>query len=526
MRAETRSGVPDGSWLGRSKAAPVLAGLVTAALAWWVWGFSADPLAMVQDENAYRLQAGLFAAGKWADPMPPAELFFDQMHVLSHPVRAAKYPPGQALALAPGFAARVPVAWPLVCDFASAALLFALARRASGGAVALLTWIVWLAGPGGLSVRSSFFSELTTSALWFFGWWALWNWKDTRRSVWILLFGLTLGWAAITRPLTAIAFALPAGVYALFLAARRRAWAAFAAATLLGATVLVIWPLWSLKTTGDAFDSPLAVYTRDVMPWDRPGFGLRDGAARWEPAPDVRGDFVEGFRQLHARHTIANLPQVLGERLTAVGRDLWGRGRWPLFACALLGVFVSPHGPQLAFASVVCIFLLYLAYAHFANWTVYYVETYGVLAYATGLGLWRCFRLLESRSKSPALSGAGLGLLAGALVVAAAPSLLEARERREVGLHESIAFADALRTLPRRPAIVFVRYGTRHDPHRSLIVNGPDLEKAPVWVVYDRGAENTRLLRIAPNRAPFLYDEETRALRPLETVGRGTASSP
>ncbi len=507
---------PASGWLERSRAAPILAGLVAAALSWWVWGFSVDPLAMVQDENAYRLQAGLFARGRWIDPKPPAELFFDEMHVLSHPVRAAKYPPGHSLALAPGFAARVPAAWPLFCDFASAALLFALARRASGGVVAVLTSIVWLAAPGGLYVRSSYFSELTTGFLWLLGWWALWNWDRTRRAAWLLVFGLAVGGGAITRPLTAIAFALPAGIGALSLAIRRKAWIPFAAATLAGAAALALWPLWSLETTGDARLSPIALYTREVLPWDRPGFGLHDGAARWELPPDARGSFVNQFRVIHARHTPANLPRILADRLREVARDVWGHAVL-IAVFALVGAFVAPREARVAIASVLLLFLLYLSYAHWPTWTIYYYESFGVLAYLTGLGLWRCWSLLAARYGRRALHAAGPWLIAATLAAAAVPGIVQGKETHENAVREYRRFAAALETLPAGPVVVFVRYGPAHDPHKNLVVNGPGLADARVWIVRDLGPENARLLESSPERAPFLYDETRHALRRLDT---------
>jgi len=51
-------------------------------------------------------------------------------------------------------------------------------------------------------LRSSYLSELTTGALCFGGWWALWNWRRTRRVGWLLSFGVAVGWCVMTRPLT------------------------------------------------------------------------------------------------------------------------------------------------------------------------------------------------------------------------------------------------------------------------------------------------------------------------------------
>src|SRR6185369_148662 len=103
-----------GGWLDWPWVPALLAGLATALLSWWVWGMGPDPVAVVHDESAYRLQAGIFAGGRWADPAPPLEGFFDQVHVLSNPARAAKYQPGHALTLAPGFGIGAPVAVPLL----------------------------------------------------------------------------------------------------------------------------------------------------------------------------------------------------------------------------------------------------------------------------------------------------------------------------------------------------------------------------------------------------------------------------
>jgi hypothetical protein len=65
------------------------------------------------------------------------------------------------------------------------------------------------------------------------------------------------------------------------------------------------------------------------------------------------------------------------------------------------------------------------------------------------------------------------------------------------------------------PAVLFVRHASWHSPHLSLITNGPDWERAPVWIVPDRGpARNLAFLRSAPTRAPFLFDEERTMIDP------------
>jgi hypothetical protein len=72
--------------------------------------------------------------------------------------------------------------------------------------------------------------------------------------------------------------------------------------------------------------------------------------------------------------------------------------------------------------------------------------------------------------------------------------------------------AMAIHDIPEPRAIVFVRYAKWHNLHKSLITNDPDFATSHVWVVYDRGDDNGRLMRLAPGRAAYLYDESRLSL--------------
>ena len=63
---------------------------------------------------------------------------------------------------------------------------------------------------------------------------------------------------------------------------------------------------------------------------------------------------------------------------------------------------------------------------------------------------------------------------------------------------------------------MFVRYAPNATVHLSLTNNEPDPESARVWAVHDLGDENLRLLKIAPDRVPYLYEELStgRVMRP------------
>ena len=70
-------------------------------------------------------------------------------------------------------------------------------------------------------------------------------------------------------------------------------------------------------------------------------------------------------------------------------------------------------------------------------------------------------------------------------------------------------------SLPHK-SVVFVRYAGHHDLHLSLITNVPDLEEAGAWIVYDRGAENVELLAEAGGRTPYIFEERTGWLHPMD----------
>ena len=171
--------------------------------------------------------------------------------------------------------------------------------------------------------------------------------------------------------------------------------------------------------------------------------------------------------------------------------------------------------------------MLFRSFAHGADWSIYYLEITMIAPFLVATGAWwvvtvfreRRWAGLAAARESVHLAPAGAAV-AGALMafglVAYAPAPLAGARRGQrliAGYHMS-AHA-AVKRLPGEKIVVFVRYARNHNPHQSLVFNEANLDRARVWWVYDRGADNARLLRSAPGRMPYLMDESRGWLGPL-----------
>jgi len=497
-------------------AVPLVLGAVSAAVTFWVWsGGNFAP--RFHDECAYLLQAGIFAEGRWSDPSPPLPDFFEQFHLLVVPARAAKYPPGHALLLAPGVALGAPPTGPLFLVAGTAALLFALTRRFAGERAAFLAWMVWTIAPAGLRQRSSYFSELTTSFLWLAVWWVILKWRDTDRPIWLSVAAFGASWGAITRPLTMLLFAVPLATVVLVRLVKRRRIRDVPAAAIAAILPLLLIPLWSLRTIGSWSMTPLAAYTRAYMPFDVPGFGA-DTTPPERTLPGCMRGLVPQFLRIHHEHKVGASPRILRERVSAVLRDTFGSSRI-LLAFALLGATLMPREGILALVTGVFLLAGYLIYAHLAAWSIYYLEIQPVLAAATGIGLSAAIGSLPGN-----LLRITTALLVLALTVFGTLDVASVWSEKGRSGPRSRRLRAALASLPEaRSAVVFVRCKPGADPHEALVQNGPGLASARKWVVHDLGERNRELQSASLGRDFYLYDETHGR---LTAVGAGHGNIP
>src|SRR3712207_901288 len=71
-------------------------------------------------------------------------------------------------------------------------------------------------------------------------------------------------------------------------------------------------------------------------------------------------------------------------------------------------------------------------------------------------------------------------------------------------------------------SIVFIDYGRNHPPDLSLVWNVPDLASARSWLAYDRGTDNLRLMRLAPERRAFVFWADEGRVTPLPPDRKST----
>lgn len=484
-----------------------LLALVSVVVTWWVWG-SVKPRPIVSDEQSYALQAEIFATGRWAADPPPVREAFEQSHVLTAPRVASKFPPGHALLLSAGALAGNIALVPLGLTALTAALIFLLTARLGNtwcGAAAVL---IWLSDPIGLRFRPTYLSEVTTEALWLLSFWALMEWRRSFDRRWLLLLAAFIGWGAFTRPLTMLAFAVPVGALVIRDAIRARRLRDLGLAVALGITMLAVIPLWAHRTTGDWRLTPIQLYQREYLPYDKPGFGVDTTPPRRPLNAVNRFNYAE-FHGEHVAHTPSRLPAIAFERLQRIAAAEWGGARLVIAPFVVIGLFSMPASVGFALACSAALFAGYLTYGHYAGWTVYYFEGLPVLAVIATLGMARVGRtsLVERVGRRP-VAAVALAALAMLVVIGAVDW-----RRRHAETGKWYAEFDAMvARLPRNPTVLFVRYVPRLEPHPHVVRNAQRLEEEWLWVVNDMGAGNVELMRRAPGRIPLVFDVATRQL--------------
>ena len=326
----------------------------------------------------------------------------------------------------------------------------------------------------------------------------------------MLLLAASVGWGAITRPATMFVFAIPVGCVVLRDVVRQRRWGDLLPGVAAGMLLLGVLPFWSSRVTGTWRDSPLALYTRQYLPFDTPGFAV-SGAAPERVLPPEMERTRTFLREIKTEQATTPMYRTVGDRALMLARDAFGDWRLPFAAAFLVGLGALGAAGWLALGTSALLLVSYGTQAHTADWTVYYLEVLPVLAFVAAAGVGRLSTRLPSVFRSRRMAFL-ISLLAAVLL---ARDVMRTRATLDRIALTPRRFRAAVAMLPRTPNIVFVRYAERRSMHIALVANDGLPSSAPSWIVHDREADNARLLQAAPGRAAYLFDETTGEFREM-----------
>jgi len=311
----------------------------------------------IEDEVAYVWQAKALAEGQLKVPSPahPKSLLVPFV-VDFQGERFGKYPPGWPAMLSIGILLGIR-AWvnPLLAGL-GVWLTYLLGKRHFSQIVGLLAAGLTVSSPFFLMNSGSLLSHpfgLVLSSLFALAWLEAF-WKNEAREVvknpasekrqwwYTILSALALGALILTRPMTALAVALPFGIHGLYLLFRSEK--ATRLRLLCFGLIAILFTglffLWQYSLTGDALLNPYTLW----WSYDKVGFGPGHG----------RGD--EG-------HTLSNAWLNLRNSIKAGKYDLfgWGAYSWLFLPFGLWATRRNPKGLLLG-SVVVSMVLVYTTY--------------------------------------------------------------------------------------------------------------------------------------------------------------------
>lgn len=388
-----------------------------------------ERLPHLEDEFAYLYQAKIFAGGRvWIDRGDDPAKYFWQPFLLQvkapdgeYQRQFSKYPPGWSLVLMTGVWLGLPALINAFLAMLSVGLTYRLGREIFDPTTGLVAALLLAISPMALLINATLMSHTWAMSCVIGFTYAYW--RTTRhgrgRFRWAILGGLMLGLLAATRPLTAVAMALPTAIHAFSrlyalsqkpnalnqtqpqglpqpnLKAQLVVMFTFALATL---PTTALYPLYNFITTGDARTNTYTLLWKYDTVGFGEGYGLnRGGHSLYYGWRNARRDLTEWFRDLYGftlDKSIAGYMQVsfgwgAGAGLSWVpllaGLFFGRRRSWVWFFFLYL-VFIVGSGLLYWIGSVVNGAAAYSVRYYFeATFAVCLVSAYGITAWARAL---------------------------------------------------------------------------------------------------------------------------------------------
>ena len=488
-----------------------------------------DMFPKTHDECSYAIGAHIIASGHLWMPLHPLADFFESFYLLTKPAYCSIYFPGTALLFAPGVLLSLPsCVIPALCGAGAVAALHVLicelvdntAGLLSALTVISLTWfrtftiLMMAQGPMLLFGLLIFIVCLR--------WLKNPNWK------WALLLGVLIGWAAIIRPVDALAFALPAAALVI---ARRKPVALVGLAGMM--PFLVLQLIFNVGVTSHITQTPYTLYLQRYQPGSV--FGLRAFDPRATPQtslPQMQKDYALSRTYLQL-HTPANFlrPWLFAESpdgfnprpaYLSMIADTTLPARWIMILLPI-GLMGLTDRRRVAFAVVLPIFVgLYILNPFFLEH--YAIPLIGCMALLLILGLRQlqlAFPRLRYSITAMLLATCVTGLWEINQLVERNPAKQISDEALNSGL-----LRRAHDTLAGERAIVLFKFDPngnwKAEPVYNTDVAWPD--DAEVIRAHDLGDRDRELIdyygKLQPERALFIWDPARDEVRRVGSVGQ------
>jgi hypothetical protein len=240
-----------------------------------------------EDDCSYVLGAQMLAHGRLWLPAHPMADFFESFYVLVKPVYCSIYFPGAALFFAPmGWFHWPSWAIPALLSGVSVAMVYRIATHLLDGTAGILAgvWLVSLRWFRMLSMVSMSHVPMLLLGLLMF--WFFLRWRSAagrRRMGWAVALGAASGWAAVTRPADALAFAIPIGLGVLLELVKSPGRTRLLATTAIiagAAPFLVLQLVFNAGVSGSVLRTPYTLYLRENQPGSEIGISTFDASLK------------------------------------------------------------------------------------------------------------------------------------------------------------------------------------------------------------------------------------------------------
>jgi hypothetical protein len=484
----------------------------------------------IQDEMMYLVQAQLIAHGHLWLPAHPMADFFQELFLFHTPVYASMYFPGTALLYATTVWFHIPN-WFLSAMISGAAVamtyrvLAEMVDNLSGLLGAML--LVACAAFRWTSIMVMSHPLLMLQGLLMF--WCFLHWRRGGRLRWLALFGALAGWAAVTRPIDAIAWATPplaCVALDLWRAPRATQVKALALMALAATPFLSLQLILDKGVTGRWLETPAQAFHHRYFPATFQHGGETLASADLPAAlPQYKTYYqtfiIPGATFYKQQHLLERIPFGVVHTIPAT---------WLLFFMPL-GVVALATRRHWALAGVFVLFVLgYMTFMFFASHYLVVVTPIGL--FIVVLGARQLERLVAAGPlKNFVACFAVLGLAATA--VACLPELNKGM-RDEPNVSQEISDFNRQMKQAQRPAVVFFHW--QRDPEDPTRLKNPNAWKheevynidaawpddSPVVRVQDLGPRDVDLVRYYAERQPsrvfYRYQQDTRQLTRLGTA--------